>query len=514
MTRYFFQLVCEDLEVNWQVLYVENLPGETVTIPATKGLPLESLNWRLGTWREISVYDANLNRTSTIEVLKSVATGLAPVQPFIGTDYFSKQVFVIDSADDTVSFVADNLSAGPYAAAQVGDKIFVTFPDISRIAEFDLELNLLTMHQVGYMPYGIAQVGEKFVVAGFDGNLHYYNGDATEDGAPVFVSGALTDVVLNDGKLYVTDFSNNKIKTVVNRLVGQSYLVGGNPTALTFNGDTAYVVNNYDNTVSTLNLTAGTSATTEMLRPVHDAVWFNGSLRVADMKTTFIANGLGSDPAINSIDTDKQNTYLLKVSESKLYAAHFTDEFVNVLEVRKYATSDQFIEAEDVSIRQVLTSNAVTFNYMSRPQKVSVPQGVGYKLVHNGVEVNEVVTVNTADTVAIRITTPSYRNNKQEILLAGAGNYAEPFLFTTLPNYLPDYIKFDPVFGKLPGEWAESNTPTISGLSDDTIIIDVTISDQDCIVYVNGAIVKYAGYDTSFQVKKWRYDFVGLGSRA
>ena len=495
----FFQASCEDLDLSWQVLLVENLPGETVTIPATKGLPIESINWRLGTWNEISVYDSSFNRTKTIEVLKSVQTGLAPAQPFIGTDYFSKQVFIIDAADDSVCFVADLLNSGPYAAAKVGERIFVTFPDISRIAEFDAELNLVEMRQVGYMPYGIVEHDGKFVVAGFDGSLHYYKADGTPDGEALFVSGALTTVEKHNGKLYVIDFANNKLKTIVNRLVGQSYLVGGNPTSVAFNGDTALVVNNYDNSVTTISLTSGVSETKELMRPVHEAVWFGGSWRIADMKSSFIASGFDTDPAINSVDTDKQNTYLWPVSSLKLYAAHFTDEFSNILEVRKYATSEKFEEQVDVSIRKVLTSNAATFNYMSRPQKVSVPQGIGYKLVHNGVESNEIVVVNTGDTVAVRVNTPIYRNAKQEILLAGAGNYSEPFMFTTIANYLPDYIKFDPVFGKLPGEWAESNTPIVSGVSDD-VVIDVTISDQDCIVYVNGAIVKYAGHKTSFKL--------------
>lgn len=506
----FLRATCEDLTTNWQILLVSLMAGEVVTKPYTKGIPLQSLNWDLGSWREISVYGSNMNKVTSIRLWPEDITGeaVAVGNETLVCDYSQKQAFVIDSSKDTAAFASEVLEAGPYAAKRVGSNIFVSLPDVGKILVMAADLQVVNQMNLTYAPYGLEELNGQLVVAGENGKLHFYNPTtlATAQEA-IQLNGALTDVVKFGEDLLISDFGNSKIKLVRNGFLHKTYEVGGNPTRIAVDAaaNKVLVVNNYDNSVSEINLATDAVTTTALARPVHDAVAYGGKWRVIDMQTTSVIEGLQKDGIEDAskpyvTKTLKQNSGLVTPNVGgKLYVMHLASEYLNILEERVYATSDDFIPQLKVSVRTPLTSNHVTFNYMSRPQLVSVPPDSGYNLVFNGVEVGTQALVQEGDTIAIMAMAPRHFSYLQEVLLSGA-HYVKPFTYQTVPNYIPTYIRFETIFGTLPGEWVTSNEALVEGLSDDNPI-DISVSDKYVLVYVNGELVKDLGSKALVKVK-------------
>jgi hypothetical protein len=144
-----------------------------VTKPFTSGLPLQSLNWDLGSWGEISVFDSDMKFVKTIGLWDEDVTNVAAnvAHEVLVCDYSKKKVFSIDSYNDTTSFASVELESGPFAAVRIGTRIYASLPDARKIGIFDSNLNLIKYHSLSYAPYGVETLNSNLIVVREDGTV-------------------------------------------------------------------------------------------------------------------------------------------------------------------------------------------------------------------------------------------------------------------------------------------------------------------------------------------------------
>lgn len=146
-----------------------------------------------------------------------------------------------------------------------------------------------------------------------------------------------------------------------------------------------------------------------------------------------------------------------------------------------------FTHAVDVPVSGSVTSNtAGPVAGLVRPVSMSVPSGLGYSLVVNGVANTAPVKVKNGDYVYVAESAVSSKNYTTTTAIVQAGS-SQSFSFstTTVRDLVPDPIYFDNIDEVPAGSVVTSGIATITGISPG-VTLNLTLEDSTWTIVVNG----------------------------